>query len=131
MCWWLTLAARNRDVLAPLRELGAQIAAADHPELPEVGPDAPRWLVTRGGCSCGLLARPKWHELATALARLPGRVLVHVTFGDPPDGKRALEPPEGPTDAELSAEPRRFEDRWLEIVPAYRPGVPPPPEIDG
>lgn len=134
MCHWLTVAAENRTVLAPLREFGATLEPADFPALPPAHDHLQRYLVTGNGCSCSLMRRENHAALAAALTttRLVGGVLlVHRTSGDPPRGQRRLGPTE-PRDAmAFLAGGNEVEDRWVVLTARWHPGAPLPRTLEG
>jgi hypothetical protein len=121
MCHWLTVAAANRAVLAPLREFGAALEPVEFPALPPAYQHLQRYLVPGNGCSCSLMARANHTALAAALttARLVGGVLlVHRTFGDEPRGQRRLGPTEPRDAAAATGREAELEQQLLALAHA-------------
>jgi hypothetical protein len=134
VCHWLTLAVPDRAVLAPLRELGAELEPADHPRLPEHAADLRLFLVTLDGCSCKLMRVELRDALARALATVAvaaPAVLAHRTFGDPPRGRRAVGALEAHDVAAFVADEHATGDRWVRLVVPFAAGAPLPRWIDG
>lgn len=134
MCHWLTVAAADRTVLAPLREFGAALAPAEFPALPPTYEHLQRYLVASNGCSCSLMRRENHEALAAALttARLVGgTMLVHHTFGDEPRGQRRLGPTEPRDAAAFLAGGGAVDDRWILLTARWRPEAPLPRTLDG
>jgi hypothetical protein len=134
MCHWLTVAAADRTVLAPLREFGAALEPVEFPALPPAYQHLQRYLVTGNGCSCSLMRRENHEALAAALttARLVGGVLlVHHTFGDEPRGQRRLGPTEPRDAATFLAGGDEVDDRWIVLTARWRPEAPLPRTLDG
>lgn len=134
MCHWLTVAATNRTMLAPLREIGAALAAVEHPTLPPEHAHLQRYRVTGNGCSCSLMQRSNHPTLAAALTtvRLVGvELLVHRTFGDEPRGQRRLWAPESHDAASFLAGGDEVQDRWIAVTVRWRADAPLPTTLDG
>lgn len=134
MCHWLTVAAANRAVLAPLREFGAALEPVEFPALPPAHAHLQRHLVTSSGCSCSLMAPSNHAALAAALTTtrlVGGELLVHRTFGDPPRGQRRLGPTEPRDAAAFLAGGDEVDDRWVVLTARWHPEAPLPRTLDG
>lgn len=134
MCHWLTVAATNRTVLAPLREIGAALEAVEHPTLPPEHAHLQRYRVTGNGCSCSLVQRSNHAVLAAALTTVRlvgGELLVHRTFGDEPRGQRRLWNTESHDAASFLAGGDEVQDRWIAATVRWRADAPLPTTLDG
>lgn len=144
VCYHLTFAVHNRDSLAPLRELGVDLAAVEYPKLPATATGLHLFRVTRGRCACDLIGggigtaavreagRASLAAALATIAALEPRVLAHLTFGDTPEtSRRAVGSVEPHDAAAFVSAGRDVIDRWVRLRVPFSVDGPWPRWLDG